>query len=186
MRELLGGRMTTAFTHAAKPGGRKGGESMERIDIICIGTLKEKFMRELAGEYMKRMARYCKLNIVELAEVRLPRQPSDFEIRRAIDTEAQIMLDAVPKDAYKIAMCVEGLQLSSPRLAQMCENAMKSRGKIAIFIGSSYGLSETLKSGCNLRLSMSSMTFPHQLARCMLLEQLYRSYKIRRKETYHK
>jgi len=159
---------------------------MERIDIICIGTLKEKFMRELAGEYVKRMSRYCKLNIVELGEVRLPQQPSDFEIQRALDLESQTMLATTPKDAYKIAMCIEGSQCSSRELAEKCENAMQSSGKIAIFIGSSYGLSEKLKSECDLRLSMSRMTFPHQLARCMLLEQLYRSYKIRRKEIYHK
>lgn len=159
---------------------------MERIDIICIGTLKEKFMRELCEEYKKRLSRYCKLTVHELNEYRLPSEPSDAEITRALDTEAEQMLNITPAGAYKIAMCIEGKMTDSVALAKQFQSAMDRQGKVAIYIGSSYGLSESLKSQCELRLSMSPMTFPHQLARGMLLEQIYRTYKIRKNETYHK
>ena len=159
---------------------------MEKIDIICVGTLKEKYMRELCAEYVKRMSRFCSLTVTELSESRLPQSPSAGDISRALDKECAAMLACAPHDAYKIAMCVEGAQFSSEKLAYTLDRCMTDCGKAVIFIGSSYGLSDTLKNACDLRLSMSCMTFPHQLARCMLLEQLYRSYKIRRNETYHK
>ncbi len=159
---------------------------MERLDIICIGSLKEKFMRELCGEYVKRLSRFCTLKITELPESRLPQSPSPSEIARALEREGEQMLSCAPADAFKIAMCIEGNEMSSEKLAQTLRDAMAYSGKAALFVGSSHGMSEQLKSKCGLRLSMSRMTFPHQLARCMLLEQLYRSYKIRRNEIYHK
>ena len=149
---------------------------MERLDIICIGSLKEKFMRDMCGEYIKRLSRYCTLKIT----------PSHAEIARALEKEGEYMLAAAPSDAFKIALCIEGEQMSSEKLSKTLNYAMACSGKTALFIGSSYGLSERLKGACRLRMSMSRMTFPHQLARCMLLEQLYRSYKIRRNEVYHK
>ena len=136
----------------------------------------------MCGEYIKRLSRYCTLKITELPESRLPQTPSHAEIARALEKEGEHMLAAAPSDAFKIALCIEGEQMSSEKLYY----AMACSGKTALFIGSSYGLSEHLKGACRLRMSMSRMTFPHQLARCMLLEQLYRSYKIRRNEVYHK
>lgn len=159
---------------------------MERIDIICVGTLKEKFMRELCEEYKKRLSRYCKLTLHELSEYRLPSEPSEAEITRALEAEAEQMLNITPVGAYKIAMCIEGKMLDSVALSKQLQGAMDRQGKVTIYIGSSYGLAGSLKSQCDLRLSMSPMTFPHQLARGMLFEQLYRSYKIRKNETYHK
>lgn len=159
---------------------------MERIDIICVGTLKEKFSRDMAGEYIKRLSRYCKLKITELSEYRLPQNPSDAEIERALESEAQAMRTAAGNGGYRIAMCIEGKQQNSEKLAKTFENAMLTHGRVVLFIGSSCGLATSLKSECELRLSMSEMTFPHQLARCMLLEQIYRTYKIRAGETYHK
>ncbi len=159
---------------------------MEKIDIICIGTLKEKSMRELSAEYIKRLSRYCKITVTELAESRLPSNPSDIEIQRALETEANSMRAACGAGAFKIAMCIEGKMLSSTDFAKMLDNSMNSVGKTAIFIGSSYGIAPSLKAECDVKLSMSPMTFPHQLARCMLLEQIYRTYKIRLNETYHK
>jgi len=159
---------------------------VERLDIICIGSLKEKFMRDMCGEYIKRLSRYCTLKITELPESRLPQTPSHAEIARALEKEGEHMLAAAPSDAFKIALCIEGEQMSSEKLSKTLNYAMACSGKTALFIGSSYGLSERLKGACRLRMSMSRMTFPHQLARCMLLEQLYRSYKIRRNEVYHK
>lgn len=159
---------------------------MERLDIICIGGLKEKFMRDMCGEYIKRLSRYCTLKITELPESRLSQTPSHAEIERALEKEGEHMLAAAPSDAFKIALCIEGEQMSSEKLSETLSDAMAYSGKTALFIGSSYGMSQQLKGACRRRLSMSRMTFPHQLARCMLLEQLYRSYKIRRNEVYHK
>ena len=159
---------------------------MERLDILCIGNLKEKISREMSAEYEKRLSRYCKLKITELAEYRLPQSPSDAEISRALESEAQAMLAAAGSGGYRIAMCIEGKGMSSEKLAKTLDSAMMTSGRTVIFIGSSCGMSQALKDSCDLKLSMSEMTFPHQLARCMLLEQIYRSYKIRRGETYHK
>ncbi len=159
---------------------------MERLDIICVGTLKEKFMRELCEEYKKRLSRYCKLNVIELAEYRLPDNPSDTDIARALDAECDVMLRACGDGAYKIAMCIEGKFTDSETFSKTMQNAMDRQGRVVFFIGSSYGMSDKIKELCDMRLSMSPMTFPHQLARGMLLEQIYRTYKIRRGETYHK
>lgn len=159
---------------------------MEKLDIICVGTLKEKPMRQLCDEYIKRLGRFCSVTVRELSETKLSQSPSDGEIARALEKEAERMAACAPRDAFKIAMCIEGKQVSSEKLSSLMETAMSHSGKVSVFIGSSYGMSDTLKSACELKLSMSQMTFPHQLARCMLLEQLYRSYKIRNNETYHK
>ena len=159
---------------------------MEKIDIVCIGTLKESYMSQLCDEYIKRLKRFCDLKVIELPESRLAKTPGSAQIERALDTEYLRMLPYAVEGAFKIAMCIEGRSMSSQALAQSLEQCMLSQGKAVIFIGSSYGLSQKLKDCCDLRLSMSCMTFPHQLARCMLLEQIYRSYKIRRNETYHK
>lgn len=159
---------------------------MEKIDIVCVGSLKEKFTRDMCGEYIKRLSRFCDLKITELPESRLPQSPSDAQIAQALEREGEQMLSCVRHESYKIAMCVEGRQLSSEQLADTLEDCMSRCSGASLFIGSSYGLSSELKSSCRLLLSMSRMTFPHQLARCMLLEQLYRSYKIRKNEIYHK
>lgn len=159
---------------------------MERVDIICIGTLKEKSMRDICAEYVKRLGRFCRVSITELSESRLPECPSQAEISRALEIERAAMQKACPHDAFKVAMCIEGKQQSSTEFAKTLENGMLRSGKTAFIIGSSYGMSASLKAECDIKLSMSAMTFPHQLARCMLLEQIYRAYKIRYGETYHK
>lgn len=159
---------------------------MEKIDIICVGSIKEKFMRELCDEYKKRLSRFCKLTVTELNECRLPADPSDSDIKRALLSEAEEMQRRTDSGVFKIAMCIEGKMLDSETLAKKLENAMALQGKIAIFIGSSHGLDESFKASCDMKLSMSPMTFPHQLARGMLLEQIYRAYKIRYSEKYHK
>lgn len=148
--------------------------------------MKEKFMREMCGEYEKRLSRFCKLNIVELSEKRLPDNPSEAEIQKALEAECDAMQKAVPADAYKIALCIEGKGMPSERLAAKMAEGFSRSGKLAFFIGSSHGMSERLKAACDMRFSMSELTFPHQLARCMLLEQIYRTYKIRNNEAYHK
>ena len=159
---------------------------MEKLDIICVGNLKEKFLRELCGEYEKRLSRFCKLSITELAEYKLPTQPADADIERALDAEAKAMLSACDMGSYKIALCIEGSQYDSEKFAKMLDGAFLTKGRVTMFIGSSHGISESVKKICDLRLSMSKMTFPHQLARGMLLEQIYRTYMIRFNRSYHK
>lgn len=158
---------------------------MERVDIVCVGSLKEKYLRELCGEYQKRLTRFCKLNIVELAESRLPSDPSDGDIARALDSEARAIL-AASDGAYRIAMCIEGDEPSSEKLASIMERSAAIRGRVAFIIGSSHGLADSVKQAADIRMSMSRMTFPHQIARGMLLEQVYRSYMIRGGGSYHK
>lgn len=158
---------------------------MERVNIICIGKLKEKYLREMSAEYEKRLSRYCRLSITELAESYIPENAGGADVERALEKEYRAM-SGTAGDGYRIAMCIEGEQKTSPELAKIMEKGMSGSGTVTFFIGSSHGMSERLKSECDLRLSMSELTFPHQLARCMLLEQIYRSYKIRKKENYHK
>ena len=159
---------------------------MERLDIICVGSIKEKFMQGLMAEYTKRLTRFCKLTVTELRESRLPDSPSDAEINTALESEADAILSKIPQGAFTVAMCIEGRQQSSEELARTLEKGFAKSGKAVFIIGSSYGLSERVKAAADLRLSMSAMTFPHQLARCLLAEQIYRTYKIRNNESYHK
>ncbi len=159
---------------------------MEKLDIICVGTLKEKYLKELCAEYQKRLSRYCKITIKELPEYKVNQNPSQTEIDKALDIEGKAMLSACDDGAYKIALCIEGDMVSSEQLSKTLDSAMLSRGKMALFIGSSHGICDSVKKACDKRISMSKMTFPHQLARGMLLEQIYRAYKIRNKEAYHK
>ena len=158
---------------------------MEKIDIVCVGTLKEKYLKDLCGEYQKRLTRFCKLNIIELTESKLPSEPSDKEIERALENEAKAILNAT-EGSYRIAMCIEGDNPTSEKLAKTMENAAIIKGHVSFIIGSSHGLAECVKKASDLRISMSRMTFPHQIARGMLLEQIYRSYMIRGGGSYHK
>ena len=160
---------------------------MQKLTIICVGKLKEKFYIDAVAEYTKRLGRYCKLEIVELPEQRLPESPSQSEIGRALAKEAEAVRAKLPPGASMIAMCIEGRLRSSEDLAQLMET-WASRGEkcLAFVIGGSFGLDETLKAEAAARLSMSPMTFPHHLARVMLLEQIYRSFQIREGGKYHK
>ena len=159
---------------------------MERLDIICVGTLKEKFLRELCGEYEKRLSRFCKLNITELSEYKLPNDPADADITRALESEGRAMLSACDTGSFKIALCIEGVHYDSEKFASVLDTAFLTKGKVTMFIGSSHGICQNVKDVCDMRLSMSKMTFPHQLARGMLLEQVYRTYMIRGGRSYHK
>lgn len=158
-----------------------------KITVLCVGKLKEKFFQDAVREYCKRLGGYCKIEIVELSEQRLGDQPSAGEIRAALDREAETLLRRIPTGARLIALCVEGCGLSSEELAREMEQAaLSGRADCCFVIGGSYGLSESVKKQADLRLSMSRMTFPHHLARVMLLEQIYRAFKIRSGEKYHK
>lgn len=160
---------------------------MQRITILCVGKLKEKFYREAAQEYCKRLSRYCSLQLLELPEHHLPETPSPAEIRRALESEAVSIRAKLPKSGALIALCIEGHELSSVDLAQKIEDFSTSGvSRLTFLIGGSFGLDEGLKNKADLRLSMSPMTFPHHLARIMLLEQIYRAYQILTGTKYHK
>ena len=157
---------------------------MLSIDIICVGKLKEKFFVDAVNEYKKRLGAYCKLNICELSEIAVK---NDAEIQKALDSEGEVISSKIPKDAYVIAMCVEGENLSSEKLSEKISGlAVQGKSKLCFLIGGSNGISEKIKSAANLRLSMSKMTFPHHLARVMVLEQIYRAFKIEEGSGYHK
>ncbi len=157
------------------------------ITVICLGKLKEDYLRAACAEYAKRLGAFCKLDIVELAPVRLPDEPSQAQIDAALEEEAKQISAKIPKGAACFAMCIEGKQYSSPKFSSLLSSsAVEGGSNVAFIIGSSFGLSESIKKRCRVRLSMSEMTFPHQLARVMLLEQIYRAFQIESGGKYHK
>ena len=160
---------------------------MQKVTILCVGKLKEKFYADAVAEYVKRLSRFCKLEITELPESRLPDTPSQAEISQALSSEAALIEAKLPRGGAVIAMCIEGTELSSPQLAEkMNALAVSGVSDLTFLIGGSVGLSPALKQKADLRLSMSPMTFPHHLARVMLLEQIYRAYQINAGTKYHK
>lgn len=160
---------------------------MLAVKLICVGKMRERFYIDAFNEYQKRLQPLCKLQLVEPAEVKLPDSPSPKEIEAALNKEAQEILSAVPADSYMVAMCVEGRQLDSPELGKLiAQREGSGKPKLCFVIGGSYGLSDKVKARADLKLSMSKMTFPHHLARVMLIEQLYRGFKINQGSAYHK
>lgn len=157
------------------------------VTILCVGKLKEKFYIDAAGEYIKRLGAYCSLTVREIAEERRSREPTVGEISAALEREAEAIMRSIPRGAAVIALCVEGKLLSSPELSGVIEGlAGSGASKLCFIIGGSDGLAESVKRLSRLRLSMSPMTFPHHLARVMLLEQLYRAFSISAGGRYHK
>lgn len=161
---------------------------MQSITLIVLGKLNAAYYKQAAQEYAKRLSAYCRLEVVELDEELIAeKSASPAVIQKALGKEGKAILQAVPKGAALVAMCIEGKQLSSEELAEYFEKkALEGISSIAFVVGSSHGLSQEVKQKAQLRLSMSKMTFPHQLARVMLLEQIYRAYSINAKSKYHK
>ena len=164
---------------------------MQRVSLLCVGKLKEKFYADAAAEYAKRLSRYCRLEIVELPEERLPEKPSPAQIEGALWKEAEAVRRKIPSSCRLIALCVEGRLRSSEELARTmaawaagADSGLEKR--LAFLIGGSFGLHASLKAEAWDRLSMSPMTFPHHLARVMPLEQIYRAYQINGGTKYHK
>ena len=152
-----------------------------------MGKLKEKFYRNAVEEYSKRLQRFCKLEITELPETRLPEDPSPAQVRQALAAEAALIRERLPRGGAVIALCVEGKPCSSEELSRrMADFGGAGRTQLTFLIGGSFGLDETLKREADWRLSMSPMTFPHHMARVMLLEQVYRAYQIAVGTRYHK
>ena len=159
------------------------------IEILCTGKLKEKYWQEAAGEYSKRLSRFCRLTVTELPECRLPDKAGPAEEQAVIESESRAVqkrLEALGQ-SYVIALDVKGKMLSSPQLAEkISEISLAGKSRIVFIIGGSLGLSQELLQQADLRLSFSPMTFPHKMMRVVLLEQIYRAYKINANESYHK
>lgn len=158
---------------------------MIAVTLYCVGTLKERYWREACGEYEKRLGRFCRFSCVELEEYRLPANPSPAQIEQGLREEGARILARIPARETVAALCIEGKKFTSPDLGKLLE-AQAMTGSLALVIGGSYGLSPQVKERAQLRISMSDMTFPHQLARVMLLEQLYRGFMIQSGGKYHK
>ena len=157
------------------------------ITLITMGKLKEKFYISAAQEYTKRLSGYCHFTLVELPESRLPENPSPAEIAAGLEKEAETILARIPKSGWFCVFTPEGKELSSEKFAEKMKDVKLSGKSSAIFlIGSSFGMAPKVKERADFRLSMGPMTFPHQLARVMLLEQTYRAMKIAAGERYHK
>lgn len=160
---------------------------MQRVTVLCVGKLKEKFYIDAAAEYVKRLQRHCKLELIELPEQRLPDDPSPAEIQKALRAEGDAIREKLPKGGAVIALCIEGTELSSEALSKkLAQLASAGASQLTFLIGGSFGLHPRVKQRADLRLSMSPMTFPHHLARVMLLEQIYRAYQIDAGTRYHK
>lgn len=155
------------------------------IKLVVIGKLKEKYLRDGCDEYIKRLSKFCNLKIVELDEYKLPDKPSQKDIDNALINESKNILKHC--EGYIISMCIEGNQVSSEDLAKKFETVtLNGYGTITFIIGSSFGLDSSIKSKSDFKLSMSNMTFTHQIARMLLLEQIYRAFQINTNGKYHK
>lgn len=157
------------------------------ITLITMGKLKEKFYISAAGEYSKRLSGYCRFSLLELPEVRLPENPSPAEISVGLEKEAELIFSKIPKGSWFCVFTPEGKELSSEDFAEKLQYVKNSGRSCACFlIGSSFGISQRVKQRADFKLSMGQMTFPHHLARIMVLEQLYRAEAIQAGSKYHK
>lgn len=156
------------------------------IEIICVGSLKETYLKEGIEEYKKRLSGLHRVQITELREARVADEDDGTAVLRALQSEGEKILSLLDRDAYKIALCVEGMQYDSPALASLLEKGGARSGKLQLLIGSSHGLCDEVKRACDLKLSISKLTFPHQLMRFMLMEILYRCASITAGKRYHK
>ena len=159
---------------------------MLTINVICVGKLKEKFFKDAIDEYSKRLSRYCKLEITELPDEKIPNNPSEKQMQEIKDKECNNIISHIKKDSYIICLDLTGKQLSSEELSLNLDNLSLSTSHITFIIGGSLGLTQDVLRKSNSILSFSKMTFPHQLIRVFLLEQIYRAFKISNGETYHK
>lgn len=160
---------------------------MLNITLACIGKLKEAYLRDGVKEFSKRLTPYCKLNILELDESRVPENPSPSQITAALAEEGKRILAKIPSGAHVIAMCIEGSVIPSEELAQyLTKITVNGNSHIVLVIGGSWGLSPEVKKRADFKLSLSRMTFTHQMTRVLILEQLYRAFQINTRGKYHK
>lgn len=158
-----------------------------KISILTVGKIKEKYLAEAIKEYSKRLSRYCKLEIIEVLDEKTPDNAGDAVNTKIKEKEGARLLAHIKQDAFVVALCIQGKQLSSEELADKIEAlGVSGVSHIQFVIGGSLGLSDEVQKAADMHLSFSKMTFPHQLMRVILLEQIYRSYRIIQKEPYHK
>ena len=156
------------------------------INIVAVGSIKEKFFKDAVSEYAKRLSRYVKLNIIEVKDEKTPAMASALEDEKIKEVEAERILSKLP-NSYVVALTIDGKKYSSEELAKRMEKYdILSKGNLSFIIGGSLGLHKSIIDRADEKLSFSEMTFPHQLMRVILLEQIYRAYRIRNNEPYHK
>ena len=158
-----------------------------KITIVCVGKIKEKFYRDALAEYTKRLSRYCSLTIMEVADEKTKEQASETECAINRDREGERILKSIRDDGYVIALAIDGKTLDSVELSEKIDKlGLSGKSNVYFVIGGSLGLSDAVMKRADYKLSFSRMTFPHQLMRVILLEQIYRSYRIINHEPYHK
>ena len=160
---------------------------MQRITVISVGSIKEAYLKSAVNEYSKRLNAFCRLEIIEIKESRLPDNPNESEIKACLNEEAKRISRYLSPNSNIVTLCIEGKQLTSPELSDfISQSAVSGKADIIFIIGGSFGISEEIKAKSKLKLSFSKMTFPHQLFRVMLLEQIYRAFSINAGSPYHK
>ena len=156
------------------------------INLITVGKIKEKYFTAALDEYTKRLSRFAKISIIEVSDEKIPDNASEKEIERIKNAEGDKILSKLPQNSFNIAMCIEGTELPSEKIAQKISDISMTSSNITFIIGGSLGLSDAVKEKAMLRLSFGPITLPHQLMRVVLLEQIYRAFKINNNESYHK
>lgn len=160
---------------------------MLSVNIICIGKLKEKYWVDAIKEYSKRLSSFCKFSVIELSECKVNSDPKEKQIQHILQEEGSAILQKIKPNDYTVAMCIEGKVISSPELSKLVDNVqLDGKSTLNFIIGGSWGLSDEVKQRADFKLSMGKMTFPHQMARVMLTEQIYRSFQISSNGKYHK
>lgn len=159
---------------------------MMNVTVIAVGKLKESFLRDGCAEYVKRLGAYAKVNIIEINEERCSDNPSDSEIQNVIKKEGERILKKIPKGAAVIPLCIEGREYASRDFSSLLESIALNSSHICFVIGGSFGLDAEVKAMGKVKLSFGKMTLPHQLARMVLLEQVYRAFSISNNSKYHK
>lgn len=159
---------------------------MLTLNIICVGKLKEQFYKDASNEYSKRLSKYCKLNIIELQDEKIPNKTNNKINEEIKEKECNNIIKHIPKDTYPICLDLQGKELSSENLANKINTLSLTTSSITFIIGGSLGLNKNLINHCKESICFSKLTFPHQLIRIFLLEQLFRSFKIINGENYHK
>lgn len=159
---------------------------MISVNVLCVGKLKEKYLKDGCNEYLKRLCAFSKVNVIEVAEERAGDNPSEAEIKNIILKEGARIISKIPKGSCVIPMCIEGQEYSSPDFSKELENISMNYSSVSFVIGGSFGLSDQVKALGKIKLSFGRLTLPHQLARMVLLEQIYRAFSISNNSKYHK
>ena len=159
---------------------------MLSINIVCVGKIKEKYLQDAINEYSKRLSKYCKLSIIEVSDEKIPDKINDNLKNDIMEKECAKILSHIKKDSYVIALDLTGSQLSSTDFSRKIDDLTMNNSNITFVIGGSLGLTNSFLHSCNFKICFSKMTFPHQLIRVFLLEQIFRAFKISNGETYHR